>query len=89
LAIGDAAASRILMNALHLIRNLLQQWILSAVDIEGVPEKACAQHKRVLQAIERRDGTAARKEMRKHLQDMAGFVPQKQTARRGTRGRDR
>ncbi len=77
LAIGQAAASRILMNALHLIRNLLQQWILSAVDIKGVPEKACAQHKRVLQAIEKRDGAAARKEMRKHLHDMAGFVPQK------------
>jgi GntR family transcriptional regulator, transcriptional repressor for pyruvate dehydrogenase complex len=89
LAIGQAAASRILMNALHLIRNLLQQWILSAVDIEGVAEKACAQHKRVLQAIEKRDDATARKEMRKHLHDMAGFVPQKQTGRRGTRGRDK
>jgi GntR family transcriptional repressor for pyruvate dehydrogenase complex len=78
LAIGQAASSRILMNALHLIRNLLQQWILSAVDVKGVPEKACAQHKRVLQAIENRDGAAARKEMLNHLQDMAGFVPKKQ-----------
>jgi GntR family transcriptional repressor for pyruvate dehydrogenase complex len=78
LAIGQAASSGILMNALHLIRNLLQQWILSAVDIKGVPEKACAQHKRVLQAIENRDAAAARKEMRIHLQDMAGFVPKKQ-----------
>ena len=64
LAIGQAASSRILMNALQLIRNLLQQWILSAVAIKGVPEKACSQHKRVLQAIENRDGTAARKEMK-------------------------
>jgi GntR family transcriptional repressor for pyruvate dehydrogenase complex len=77
LAIGQAASSRILMNALQLIRNLLQQWILSAVAVKGVPEKACAQHKRVLQAIENRDGAAARKEMRNHLLDMAGFVPKK------------
>src|ERR1700739_5159953 len=31
LAIGRAASNSILMNALHLIRNLLQQWIVSAV----------------------------------------------------------
>jgi GntR family transcriptional regulator, transcriptional repressor for pyruvate dehydrogenase complex len=78
LAIAQAASSGVLMNALLLIRNLLQQWILSAVASKGVPEKACAQHKRVLQAIENQDGAAARKEMRNHLLDMAGFVPKKQ-----------
>src|SRR5580704_429541 len=78
LAIGQASSSGVLMNALHLIRNLLQQWILTAVAVKGVPEKACEQHKRVLQAIEKQDGAAARKEMRNHLLDMAGFVPQKQ-----------
>lgn len=77
LAIAQAASSSILMNALHLIRNLLQQWVLTAVVVKGVPEKACTQHKRVLQAIEKRDSAAARKEMRNHLHDMAGFLPQK------------
>jgi GntR family transcriptional repressor for pyruvate dehydrogenase complex len=76
LAIGRAAANSILMNALHLIRNLLQQWILGAVAIKGVPEKACAQHKRVLLAIKNGDGAAARKEMRSHLRSMAAFAPQ-------------
>jgi GntR family transcriptional regulator, transcriptional repressor for pyruvate dehydrogenase complex len=80
LAIGQAASSRILMNALQLIRNLLQQWILSAVAVKGVPDKACAQHKRVLQAIEDRDSAAARKEMRSHLLEMASFVPKKKRA---------
>jgi GntR family transcriptional repressor for pyruvate dehydrogenase complex len=75
LAIGRAAANSILMNALHLIRNLLQQWILSAAHVSGVPEKACAQHKRILLAIRNKDGASARKEMRKHLHDMAAFVP--------------
>lgn len=75
LAIARAASNGILMNALHLIRNLLQQWILSAVAIKGVPEKACAQHKRLLLAIKSGDSAAARKEMRKHLRDMAGFAP--------------
>jgi hypothetical protein len=40
LAIGRAASNCILMNALHLIRNLLQQWILSAVAVEGVPPES-------------------------------------------------
>ena len=75
LAIGRASSNSILMNALHLIRNLLQQWVLTAVAVEGVPAKACAQHKRVLAAIKAKDGAAARKEMRKHLHDMAAFAP--------------
>ena len=62
LAIGRAASNSILMNALQLIRNLLQQWILGAVGIKGVPEKACAQHQRVLAAIRKKDGAGARRE---------------------------
>jgi GntR family transcriptional regulator, transcriptional repressor for pyruvate dehydrogenase complex len=77
LAIGRAASNSILMNALHLIRNLLHDWILTAVGARGVPEKACAQHRRVLAAIRSGDRTAARKEMRKHLQEMAEFVPRR------------
>lgn len=79
LAIGRAASNGILMNALHLVRNLLSEWILSAVAIKGVTDKACAQHKRVFQAIKSRDRSAARKEMRKHLHDMAEFVPKKRS----------
>ncbi len=78
LTIARAGSNGILMNALHLIRNLLQQWILSAVAIKGVPEKACAQHKRLLLAIKSGDSAAARKEMRKHLRDMAGYAPRQQ-----------
>lgn len=75
LAIGRAASNGILMNALHLIRNLLHEWIMGAVTAKGVPDKACAQHRRLLAAIKSQDRAAARKEMRRHLQDMAEFVP--------------
>ena len=77
LAIARAASNSILLNALQLIRNLLQQWILSAVASKGVPEKACAQHKRLLTAIKSGDSMSARKEMRKHLREMAGYAPAK------------
>lgn len=76
LAIGRAAANGILLNALQLIRNLLRQWIVSAVAIAGVPQKACTQHRRVFNAIKNRDGQTAREQMRKHLLSMAEFVPQ-------------
>jgi GntR family transcriptional repressor for pyruvate dehydrogenase complex len=75
LEIARAASNSILMNALQLIRNLLQRWILSAVAIKGVPEKACAQHKRLLDTIKSGDDVAARKQMRKHLRDMAAHAP--------------
>jgi len=71
LAIGRAAANSILMNALELIRNLLQQWILSAAQITGLPDKACQQHRRLLLAIKSKDSSAARKAMQRHLNDMA------------------
>lgn len=77
LAIARAASNGILMNALHLIRNLLRRWILSAVTTKGVPEKACIQHKRLLLSIKGHNGAAARKEMRNHLRDMAGYAAKK------------
>ena len=75
LALARAASNKILLNALQLIRNLLQRWILTAVTTKGVADKACNQHKRLLNALKMRDAAAARKEMRKHLQYMAHFAP--------------
>jgi GntR family transcriptional repressor for pyruvate dehydrogenase complex len=77
LAIGQAASNSILMNALHLIRNLLHEWVLGAVAAKGVAEKACEQHRKVFCAIESRDAATARQAMQKHLQDMAGFLSRK------------
>lgn len=74
MTIGRAASNTILMNALQLIRNLLQRWIFSAITTKGVAERACAQHRRVLAAIKTGDSAGARKEMKKHLLDMADFA---------------
>jgi GntR family transcriptional regulator, transcriptional repressor for pyruvate dehydrogenase complex len=74
LAIARAASNAILMNALQLIRNLMHDWILSAAASKSVPDKACAQHRRIWAAIRSHDRAAARKEMRKHLQEMAGYM---------------
>ena len=74
LAIGQAAHNSILMNALHLIRNLLQQWILSTLAIEGVSLKAYEQHKQIFLSVAKKNPAAARKAMQIHLEAMAAFL---------------
>ena len=74
LAIGQSAHNSILMNALHLIRNLLQQWISSSLSIEGVSEKALEQHKQIFLAIAKKNSSAARSAMEHHLNDMARML---------------
>ena len=75
LAVGQAAHNSILMNALHLIRNLLHQWILNAVQVDGVPGTAVEHHRRVLRAIAKGNSAAARKAMQDHLSGMAAYLP--------------
>lgn len=73
LAIGQAAHNSILMNALHLIRNLLQKWISSTLQIEGVASRAEEHHKAIFMAIAKKNREAARAAMERHLEEMARF----------------
>lgn len=81
LAIGQAAHNSILMNALHLIRNLLQKWIGSTLQVPGVSEKALEHHKAIFFAIAKKNAPAARAAMLAHLEEMARFFIQAQTKR--------
>ncbi|HCC56377.1 MAG TPA: GntR family transcriptional regulator [Solibacterales bacterium] len=73
LAIGQSAHNSILMNALNLIRNLLQQWIGSTLRLPGVSEKALEHHKAIFFAVAKKNGPAARAAMMAHLEEMARF----------------
>lgn len=74
LAIGNAAHNAIFMNALHLIRNLLRQWIGRTLGVGGVTDLALQQHQEIFEAIQRRDASAARGAMQRHLNDMARYL---------------
>lgn len=74
LAIGRAAHNRILLNALQLIRNLMQQWISSVLSIPGSGSAALEQHQRILAAIQAKDKTSARAAMQEHLEAMAVYL---------------
>ena len=71
LAIGQAGHNAILLNALLLIRNLMQRWIAGALAVPGVQGKALLQHKAIFQALARRDPGSARAAMTAHLEEMA------------------
>jgi GntR family transcriptional regulator, transcriptional repressor for pyruvate dehydrogenase complex len=81
LAIGHSAHNRILVNALLLIRNVLQQWIGRSLQLEGVAEKALGQHRAIFLAISKKNGAAARVAMEKHLAEMTRFLGEEKSKR--------
>lgn len=74
IAIGQAAHNAILLNALLLIRNLMQRWIGGALAVPGVQDKALDQHKHILLAIVKQDPAKARSAMQAHLEEMSGHL---------------
>jgi GntR family transcriptional repressor for pyruvate dehydrogenase complex len=71
LAVANAAHNRILANALSLIRNMMRQWIGTALPKEGVAETALKHHNKIFTAIAKRNVTAAKSAMQTHLDAMA------------------
>ncbi len=87
LAIGQAAHNTILMNALHLIRNLLQEWIGSTLQMEGIAQKALEHHKSIFLAVAKKNGSAARAGMAAHLAEMARLFVEAQRLRANGTGK--
>ena len=72
LAIANSAHNRILLNAVHLIRNVMQQWIGEALQTgSGIANQAVAQHEAIFMAIAKRDPEQARVTMERHLHSMS------------------
>jgi GntR family transcriptional regulator, transcriptional repressor for pyruvate dehydrogenase complex len=71
MAIARAGHNRILLNALHLIRNLMQEWVQNSLALEGVAAEALAQHKQIFMALAKRNNQQARDAMRVHINAMA------------------
>jgi GntR family transcriptional repressor for pyruvate dehydrogenase complex len=74
LAVGRAAHNNILMNALHLIRNLLRNWLDTTLRMEGVIPRVLSEHQQIFLAIVKKNRSAAREAMQEHLEDMADFL---------------
>jgi GntR family transcriptional repressor for pyruvate dehydrogenase complex len=87
LAIAEASHNGILFNAILLIRNLMREWVNSALTRQGVAAEAFDQHKQIFLAIAKRRSEQARKSMEAHLAAMAAHLaslPDQQTSRKGS-----
>jgi GntR family transcriptional repressor for pyruvate dehydrogenase complex len=82
LAIAEAGHNTILLNSILLIRNLMRQWVSTALTSDGVAAEAVEQHKRIFLAIAKRRSEQARRCMDIHLETMAKHLslPKPQTA---------
>src|ERR1700684_179499 len=67
LALAEGAANPLILSLLDSIVGLLRQQRLRIFRVPGGPERGQIYHKRILDAIERRDAESAREAMRAHL----------------------
>lgn len=67
LALAEAAGNPLVLSLIDSIVGLLREQRMGIFYVEGGPERGQYHHKRIFQAIEKRDPDAAREAMRAHL----------------------
>ena len=67
LALAEAAANPIILSLIDSIVGLLREQRMQIFHVDGGPERGQSHHKRILEAIERRDPQGARDAMQAHL----------------------
>jgi GntR family transcriptional regulator, transcriptional repressor for pyruvate dehydrogenase complex len=70
LALAEAAGNPLILSLLDSIVGVLRSQRLGIFGVDGGPERGQTHHKRILEAIERRDPAAAREAMRAHLEQI-------------------
>jgi len=70
LALAEAAANPFILSLIDSIVGLLREQRLRIFYVDGGPERGQIHHKRILDAMERRDSRAAREAMQAHLRQV-------------------
>jgi GntR family transcriptional repressor for pyruvate dehydrogenase complex len=70
LALAEAAANPLILSLIDSIVGLLREQRMKIFNVEGGPQRGQVHHKRILDAIERRDPEMARAAMRAHLEQV-------------------
>ncbi len=70
LALAEAAGNPLILSLLDSIVGVLRRQRLGIFGVDGGPERGQLHHKRILEAIERRDPIAAHEAMRAHLEQI-------------------
>ncbi|HWW14202.1 MAG TPA: FadR/GntR family transcriptional regulator [Candidatus Dormibacteraeota bacterium] len=70
LALAEAAANPLILSLIDSIVGLLREQRIRIFNVEGGPQRGQVHHKRILDAMERRDPEMARSAMRAHLEQV-------------------
>lgn len=70
LALAEAAANPLILSLIDSIVGLLREQRIKIFNVEGGPQRGQFHHKRILEAMERRDPEIARSAMRAHLEQV-------------------
>jgi GntR family transcriptional repressor for pyruvate dehydrogenase complex len=70
LALAEAVANPLILSLIDSIVGLLREQRIRIFNVEGGPERGQFHHKRILEAMERRDPETARSAMRAHLEQV-------------------
>ena len=70
LSLAEAAANPLILSLIDSIVGLLREQRMRVFKVKGGPERGQFHHKRILEAVERRDSEKAREAMRAHLQQV-------------------
>ena len=75
LSLAEAAANPLILSLIDSIVGLLREQRMRVFKVKGGPERGQFHHKRILEAVERRDSGKAREAMRAHLQQVREDSP--------------
>src|SRR5580658_317208 len=70
LALAEAAANPLILSMIDSIVGLLREERMRIFKVEGGPQRSQVHHKRILEAVQRRDPEMARSAMRAHLEQV-------------------
>jgi GntR family transcriptional repressor for pyruvate dehydrogenase complex len=70
LALAEAVANPLILSLIDSIVGLLREQRIKIFNVEGGPQRGQVHHKRILEAVERRDPEMARSAMRAHLEQV-------------------
>jgi GntR family transcriptional repressor for pyruvate dehydrogenase complex len=73
-SVALASGNGVVLKVLDIIMDLLRETRERSLQLEGRPQKTLAGHRRILAAIKRHDGEAAKAAMRRHIEDVEEIV---------------
>ncbi len=75
--LADAAHNQVMLKVLDVLMDLLRETRARSLQVEGRLQRSFAGHRRVLEAIRRRDPDAAERAVRRHLEEIESIVMEK------------